>query len=108
MCELESRVQNLSGLKGLAGVTYTFWKHANKAVKKSGNAGKVNWRDVENMTIKESIGTHGQSPEDVANRLCEISPGSITAGQQAELRKEIHKLAPGLEAQYVKKQKKNK
>ena len=63
----------------------------------------MNWRNVESMVIIESIGTRGQKPADVANQLCEISPGAVSIEQQLALRKKVSELAPGLEVQYARK-----
>ena len=100
------RVNNISALRNSEGVAYTFWKHASTAVNKAGDPAKVNWRNIESITIIESVGTHGQNPVDVAHVLCEISPGSVKIEQQLELRNKILRLTPQLEAQYAKKQKK--
>ena len=104
----ENRIQNIPKLKDSAGVEYVFWKHASTAISKAGNVENVNWRNVESMTIIESIGSHGQKPDNVFETLCAISPGAVTQQQQAELQNKIRKLTPELQAQYAKKQTKSK
>ena len=101
---IANRVNNIDSLRNSGGISYIFWRHADTAIRKAGNADDVNWRNVESMVIIESIGTHGQKPADVANQLCEISPGAISIEQQLALRKNISELAPRLQTQYTKKQ----
>ena len=99
------RINNIPYLRNSDGATYTFWQHASEAISHAGEPGKVDWRNVEGMTIIESIGSQGQKPADVASRLCEISPGAVTIKQQLELRGKISVLSPQLEAQYARKRK---
>ena len=49
-------------------------------------ANGVDWADVERKTIAESISEHGQPPSDVADVLCQHSPGAISKARQDEVR----------------------
>lgn len=93
------RVAELPSLEKCAGAALTFWQHATEAIKSHEPYG-VNWADVEQKAIVESIGEHGQSPQSVADALCKHSPGTASLARQAALRSEIESIAPQLQAQY--------
>ena len=93
------RVVDLPSLGKCAGATLTFWQHATEAIKANGPNG-VNWADVDQKTIVESIGEHGQSPQSVADALCKHSPGTASLARQAAIRSEIESIAPQLQTQY--------
>ena len=95
------RLTELPLLEKRAGAALTFWQHATEAMKAHG-AGGVNWADVEQKTILESISEHGQPPSDVADVLCQHSPGAISKARQDEVRALVDGLAPELQAQYAK------
>lgn len=95
------RLTELPLLEKRAGAALTFWQHATEAMKAHG-AGGVNWADVEQKTILESISEHGQPPSDVADVLCQHSPGAISKARQDEVRALVDRLAPELQAQYAK------
>ena len=99
---IADRINNIDSLRNSGGISNIFWRHADTAIRKAGNADDVNWRNVESMVIIESIGTHGQKPADVANWLCEISPGAVSIEQQLALRKKVSELVPRLEVQYAR------
>jgi len=65
-------------------------------------AGLVDWVDVELNTIVESISQHGQPPSDVADVLCQHSPGAISKVRQDEVRALVDGLAHQLQVQYAK------
>jgi hypothetical protein len=69
---------------------------------KARGANGVNWSDVEHQTIVESISEHGQPPSDVANALCQHSPGAATKSKQDDVRALVESLAPELQAQHTK------
>ena len=56
---MEERIAVLVNLEKRAGAALTFWQHATEAMKAHGTDG-VNWADVEQKTILESISEHGQ------------------------------------------------
>jgi hypothetical protein len=95
------RLTELSLLEKGAGAALTFWQHATEALKEHGADG-VNWADVEQKTILESISEHGHSPLDVADAICQHSPGAVTKARQDDVRALVERLAPELQAQYAK------
>ncbi|MFA6230921.1 MAG: DUF6036 family nucleotidyltransferase [Rhodanobacter sp.] len=94
------RVQGLYKLRERAGTGYTLWEKANQALS-FGSAKDVDWGAIEQAVIEESIGEHGQSPDDVADTLCEWSPGATTTERQEALRKEVFDRAPELQARFA-------
>jgi hypothetical protein len=101
LCAAEDRINNLVKLEKRGGVAYTFWRHANEAIGIAGS-NPVNWADVEQKTIVESISENGQSPPDVANVICQHSPGAVQKTRQEEVRVLVEQLAPELQVQYAK------
>lgn len=95
------RLAELPRLEKRAGAALTFWQHATEAIKVRGVDG-VNWADVERKTIVESISEHGQPSSDVANVICQHSPGAVTKAQQQDVCALVERLAPELQAQYAK------
>lgn len=95
------RVEELSNLKARAGAELTFWQNATEALKANGLDG-VDWSDVEQKTIAESISEHGQAPSEVADVICLHSPGAVKQSRQDEVRVLVERLAPELQAQYAK------
>lgn len=94
------RVAELSRLKEGAGVAFTFWKNAEQSIKSKGIDG-VDWADVEKETIIESIAEHGQPPSEVVDVICSHSPGAVQQSRQDEIRADVARLAPELQAQYA-------
>lgn len=95
------RLAELPRLEKRAGAALTFWQHATEAIKVHGANG-VDWADVERKTIVESISEHGQPPSDVAEVICQHSPGAVSKARQDEVRALVDGLAPELQAQYAK------
>lgn len=95
------RLIELTLLEKRAGAALTFWQHATEAMKAHGADG-VNWADVEHKTILESISEHGQPASDVADVICQHSPGAVTKARQDDVRALVERLAPELQAQYAK------
>lgn len=95
------RLTELPLLEKRAGAALTFWQHATEAMKAHGADG-VNWTDVEQKTILESISEHGQPASDVADVICQHSPGAVTKARQDDVRALVERLAPELQAQYAK------
>lgn len=94
------RVAELPSLKNRDGAAFTFWQQSTEAIQENGIDG-VDWADVEQRTIVESIAEHGQAPADVADAICRHSPGAVGQEKQEEIRAFIEQLAPELQAQYV-------
>ncbi len=81
--EVLSRIERLADLKSKAGTAYTFYTVAMKAIELGGGDPiKVNWQDVENITINLSVGRNSQAPQQVHEALCQISPGAVSASRQ--------------------------
>lgn len=95
------RLAELPRLEKRAGAALTFWQHATKAIKAHGSDG-VDWADVERKTIVESISEHGQPPSDVADVICQHSPGAVSKAREDQVRALVDGLAPELQAQYAK------
>lgn len=95
------RLAELPRLEKRAGAARTFWQHATEAIQAHGADG-VNWADVERKTIVESIAEHGQEPSDVADVICQHSPGAVTKVKQDDVRALVSGLAPELQTQYAK------
>jgi hypothetical protein len=94
------RLTELPLLEKRAGAAFTFWQQATSAIETHG-AGGVGWADVERKTILESISEHGQPPSDVADVICQHSPGAVTKARQDDVRALVESLAPELQAQYA-------
>ena len=95
------RLTELPRLEKRAGAALTFWQDATEAIKAHG-VDAVNWADVERKTIVESISENGQPPCDVAEVICQHSPGAVTKARQDDVRALVERLAPDLQAQYAK------
>jgi hypothetical protein len=95
------RLTELPLLEKRAGAALTFWQYATEATKEHGTDG-VNWADVEQKTILESISEHGQPASDVSDVICQHSPGAVTKARQDDVRALVGRLAPELQARYAK------
>ena len=95
------RLAELPRLEKRAGAALTFWQYATEAIKAHGSDG-VDWADVERKTFVESISEHGQPASDVADVICQHSPGAVTKARQDDVRALVERLAPELQAQYAK------
>ena len=100
---MAQRFADLPLLEKRAGAAHTFWRYATEATKVHGFDG-VDWADVERKTIVESISENGQAPSDVADVICQHSPGAVTKTKQDNVRALVVGLAPELQAQYAKAQ----
>ena len=96
------RMQNILLRTISTDISYIFYNAADAALKQALKSLTMNWREVENETITQSIGNHGQKPDVVLQFLLENSPGAVTIEQQLELRKKISGLAPLPEAQFAR------
>src|SRR6218665_2184049 len=100
--EVDEGVEGLPALRGAADpAVRAFWKHADEAVESmkagGGNAYEVDWRQVEQKTIRECL-ERGQSLDSIADALGSNSPGAASPGQQAALRERI----AGIEAERLR------
>jgi len=99
--EQERRIKDLHKLRDTAGAPYTFWKNADSAITQAdGDIRKVAWDRVEEATISEWIGKHGQPPKVIFDTLCAYSPGTVSQKKCAAIFSLIEKLAPNLKKQY--------
>ena len=103
--EVQRRVTALPELRKRAGTLYTFGVKAAEAIKQAGgDPGKVDWRAVEDATVREAIVVNGQAPESVANAITGHSPGCADPKRQDAIRAEIHQIAPRMQQQYERQQ----
>lgn len=99
--EFLRRVGSLGNLENSGGANYNFWRLATEAINAcSGNVQSVDWQKVEQVTIRQSIGEHGQSPESVIDVLCNHSPGAVTPSRQKDIYAEVERLAVQLQSQF--------
>lgn len=93
--ETTQRIDVLPSLKNTTGAAYSFWRHADAAIKtaklSNGCAREVNWQAVEEAVIHESISEHEQSTQIVFDVLCKHSPGAATRVRQQELHEYVEK-----------------
>lgn len=100
------RLRTLPLLKNGVGAALTFWRQATSAIE-AGGAHGVDWRDVEQRTIVESISKHGQAPSAVASVICEYSPGAVTKAAQDEIRALVERVTAELQVQDATRPNKN-
>lgn len=96
--EIKIRIADLPKLANIPGAPYTFWKNVDAAI--NDDVSKVAWRKVEEATIRECIGEHGQSPEAITETLCACSPGAASIKKREAIHALVEKLAPHLQIQY--------
>lgn len=97
--EAARRMKELRGLSETMGASFTFGRIAMAAIRKQGPA-RVDWEEVHKKTIVESIGQHGQDPDDVLDAICKHSPAAVTSEAHDRLRKIVGYVAPDLAARY--------
>jgi len=97
--EFDKRVSGIGGLQQSMGARRTFGNIAAQALS-AVEATNVDWRDVEDRTIDECIGEHGQSRAEVIEALCDYSPGAVSQGQKDEIKRRVFAAAPKLVAKY--------
>lgn len=99
--EKNTRIANLQKLKDSSGAAYTFFHLAKDAIQKAENdPNKVDWKQVEEATIRKSIGEDGQHPDSVYELLCKYSPAAVTPAHQNSIHLVIQRLTPDLQAKY--------
>ena len=99
--ELIRRVDSLKSLANSGGANYNFWRLATEAISAcGGNVQAVDWQAVEQVSIRQSIGEHGQSPASVYAALCNHSPGTVTQTRKKTIQAEIEQLTPQLQSQF--------
>ena len=81
-----TRIANLADLKNKAGAAYTFYTVATLAIDQAdGDMTQVDWQTIENVTINTSICNNGQSPQQVHEALCQVSPGAVSLSRQEDI-----------------------
>lgn len=98
--EFKRRLERLNTPNTYVGVYSTFHNVAAEEIARFGIK-KVDWKQVEQRVIKESIGEHGQSPQDVYHIIAGFSPGTISFKQRQSIRKDIETSAPKYQALYA-------
>jgi hypothetical protein len=99
--ELQKRLNGLTGLLRLSGAAYTLGIKSVEALSKAGgDHRKVNWRVVEDQTIRESISRNGQSAQDVIEDITRYSPQRADKASHQEVRDRVSIAAPRLQAEY--------
>ena len=98
--DFKTRVQRLPELADTFGTGFTFGIIAMRALKRAIDPRRVDWDQVHNATIIESIEQHGQDPDDVHTALSNHSPGAISQEKQDQLRQLLDQLAPDLSRRY--------
>lgn len=93
---LSRRVSGLASLQTKAGAAYTFWQHAMSALSKAGAPQDVDWPEVEKAAAVESLGK-GQSPQEVADVICQYSPGAIELDRKERVRELVGQLGSSAE-----------
>lgn len=96
--EMARRLARLSRLQGQEGPAGLFWALTQEALASGLSIEALNWPDIERRTMVQSIARHGHDPAGVAEVLCRHSPGSATAQKQQDLRDDLRRLAPELQA----------
>lgn len=99
--ERARRILEIPNLMNSAGAPYSFWKNADSAIKKvDGDVSKVDWLVVEDASVREWIGLHGQRPAQIAEALQKYSPGTVSEKQQRALNALIANITPEFEGKY--------
>lgn len=96
--EMARRLARLSRLQGQEGPAGLFWALTQEALASGLSIEALNWPDIERRTMVQSIARHGHDPAGVAEVLCRYSPGCATAQKQQDLRDDLRRLAPELQA----------
>lgn len=92
--EQEHRAAGLEGIKAMAtGALLTFAEIGAEAIKKAGEAPRVDWRQVEDAVIAKSLTDDQQPADEVYRAIASASPGALTDQQQAALRERIDSAA---------------
>ena len=91
--EREKRVENLPALRSLSGAAHTFGLLAEKAISDARSGEAVDWSEVEQRTIRESIAVHGQSAASVTSALCEHSPGAVLKAARDLIAADVQRFA---------------
>ena len=93
--ERQRRIDDLVRVeRNTAGAAHTFAQHALEAVRKAeGDASKVEWPEVEKVSIYESIMQHRQDPKNVLSAIVKHSPGMADQLRQEKAQAFISTLA---------------
>jgi hypothetical protein len=98
--ERDRRIADLPTLEKEGDAVAIFWGQAASAIKAAGSPDKVDWPEVERLTVKESIGSHGLPSGCVADVVCKHSPGAVAVERQAVVRANVERDAPRLQLLY--------
>lgn len=99
--EAAQRVERLHKLSGRGGAEHTFGIQAATAIREAGyDASLVNWKEVEDKTIRIAIEQKGQKAESVTAVILKNSPLRADPATHAEVVALVAKVGPQLEAQY--------
>lgn len=101
----QERINALPDLRSAAGVKFTLYENYLRALSTSDNKiENIDWQEIEICTIRESIGSHGQSPDDVKTVLFSHSPGAMSFRERKSIESYIDRYTPDLLAAFSKKQ----
>lgn len=89
--ERQRRINDLVRVeRNTAGAAHAFARNALAAIRKAGgNALKVEWPEVEKVTIYEAIMEHRQDPKSVLAAIVKHSPGMVDQARQGKAREFI-------------------
>jgi hypothetical protein len=93
--EKQRRIDDLVRVeRNTAGAARAFAQNALEAIRKaSGNSSKVDWPEVEKVTIYEAIMEHRQDPKSVLSAIVKHSPGMVDQARQDKAQAFISTLA---------------
>ncbi len=93
--ERQRRIDDLVRVeRTTAGAAHAFATNALEAIRKAGgNASKVEWPEVEKVTIYKSIMEHRQDPKSVLSAIVKYSPGMVDQVRQDKVQAFISTLA---------------
>ena len=91
--EQQRRIAQVADLKSSAGAAFTFWQHADAAMKGALSPTEIDWAAVERATFEESICQNKQSPHSVIEILTAYSPGTVIKERSAVVEANIERFA---------------
>jgi hypothetical protein len=97
--EFKRRINEVPELENYNGAPFTLGKYCVRALRRTA-PNLVPWDDVHRRVIGDSIGKHGQDPEDVYDAIVAHSPGAITDEEMARVRTMIDQNGEQLEDRY--------
>lgn len=98
--EFKKRIDKVPELENYNGAPFTLGKFCVRALRRT-SPERVRWdEDVHRRVIGDSIGKHGQDPEDVYDAIIAYSPGAITDEERKRIRDMIDAVGEQLEDRY--------